>query len=86
MLSVYGKTPENIKHRPINRLEPASREKGQLPISNGLHLKDIFERDGCASGWLDIWVTLPCRQLKLTLSYTNSQVVTLLKLIELKVK
>ena len=46
---------KNIELSPINGLEPASNEKGQMPTSSRLRPKEIFKRDRCASGWLDIY-------------------------------
>ena len=54
-LRFTGKTIEtNIELSPINGLEPASHEKGRVPISNRLRPKDIFQRNRCASDWSDI--------------------------------
>ena len=41
---------------PINGFQPATHEKGHMPILNRLRPKGIFERDRCASGWSDIYV------------------------------
>ena len=46
---------KNIELSPISGLEPASREKGQMPISNQLRPKEFFECDRCVSGWSDIY-------------------------------
>ena len=46
---------KNIELSSINGLEPATDEKGRVPISNRLRPKEIFERDRCASGWSDIY-------------------------------
>ena len=40
---------------PNNGLKPASHKKRQMPISNRLHPKEIFERNRCASGWSHIY-------------------------------
>ena len=54
--SVCGKNVQkNIELSPINRLEPASHKKGQMPILNGLRPKEIFEQDRYASGWSAIY-------------------------------
>ena len=45
----------NTKLSPINGLEPASHEKGRVPISNRLRPKEIFELNRYASGWSDIY-------------------------------
>ena len=51
-----GKTIEkNIELSPSNGIEPATRDKGRVPISNRLRPREIFERDRCASGWSDIY-------------------------------
>ena len=55
-LRFTGKTiAKNIEFSPINGLEPASHEKGQVPISNRLRPKEIFKRNRCASGWSYIY-------------------------------
>ena len=54
--SVYWKTiDKNIELSPSNGLEPATHEKGRVPIPNQLRPKEIFEWDRCASGWSNIY-------------------------------
>ena len=56
MPSGYGKNDQkNIELSATNGLEPASHEKGRVPILNRLRPKQIFERNRCAIGWSDIY-------------------------------
>ena len=51
-----GKTiKKNTEASPFNGLEPATHEKGQMPISNRLRPKERSDRDRCAIGWSDIY-------------------------------
>ena len=53
---VYGENVQKIfEVSPINGLELALQKKGQMPISNQLRLKEIFERDRYVSGWSHIY-------------------------------
>ena len=51
------KRSKKIEHRPITGLDPASREKGQMLISNQLCPKEIFERDSApAAGQISLTI------------------------------